>query len=297
MGMNYKVAVLALALVSGSAYSFGADFYFALGDSIAYGYQPTDAVRTNGDRGYVKAIADRIGELSGTRPSLFNFAIPAETSSSFYNTSNIYSYANLNYPGPFDPPRTFSQAQLFGSTLSTVLTGGNTVSHVSLAFGANDLLALLTPSFLALTPLEQQTQITATLTTVGTNYEVALTQIRAALPNAQILMPGFYNPNPAGSPLAAVGDYAVSALNTVIQGRAALHGGTYVDFFSPIQGNQLSLTWIGDPNYGNDIHPNDAGYAVLGRAAATQVTAVPEPMSLLALGLGALGMLRRKSSR
>ena len=278
---------------SGASMAHAGDYYFALGDSVAYGYQPTDVIRTNGDRGYVKAVADRIGELNGARPTVLNYAIPAETSSSFYDLSDPYSYANLNYPGPFDPPRTMSQAQLFGASLTSVLGGGNTVGHVSLAFGANDLLDLITPAFLALDPLTQQAQIGAKLVTVGTNYEIALTQIRSVLPNAQILLPGFYNAYPAGSPLSALGAQAIGALNQVIQGRAALHGGTYVDFYTPIDGRQLELTWIAPPV--SDIHPNDAGYEVLGRAAAARVEAVPEPASLLALGFGALALRRRRA--
>lgn len=276
--------------------AFAGDVYFALGDSIAEGFQPTDiagAVRTNGDRGYVSYVADRIGVLQGARPTVVNLAIPGETSSSWFDTSNPFYYANSNYPLP-GVPRSLSQGQLFSSLLASHLGGGDTVKHVSIAFGANDLLDILDdPNFASWDDLTRQAHIAAALQGVANRYAVALNMIRTALPTAQILMPGFYNPYPAGTPFAPIGDSAVGALNSVIQTEAGLFGGTYVDFFSPIQGNQASLTWITDPIYHN-IHPNDAGYAVLGEAAAAKVAAVPEPTTLAALGIGLLCLRRRR---
>lgn len=274
------------------------DVYFALGDSVAEGFQPTDiaaGVPTNGDRGYVSMVADRIGQLQGSRPSVVDLAIVGETSGSFFDTTNPYYYANTNYP-PLGTARTQSQDQLFTSLLGSHVGAGDTVSHVSISLGANDLLDLVEdPTFLGADPLTQQARLSSTLNTVGANYVTALSQIRTALPQAQVLMPGFYNPYPAGTTLSPLGDLAVSALNTVIQNEATAFGGTYVDFFTPIEGHQATLTWIAS-SY-QDIHPNDAGYAALGAAASAKVQAVPEPASCAVLGMGALVLLRRRKNR
>ena len=109
--------------------------------------------------------------------------------------------------------------------------------------------------------------------------------MRTSLPGATLLLPGYYNPYAVGTPLHDRAATALLNLNTIVQGYAAQFNGRYVDFYNPIEGNQSTL--IGS----NDIHPNDAGYAVLGRAA---VQAVPEPSAMIGLGLGAMALLRRK---
>ncbi len=283
--MNWRAFPVLLALglsVVASAQST----YLALGDSVAFGFQPVAGnpfgnAPANGDMGYVSILADALG-AGGTRPTVKNLAIPAESSTSFRDLSNVYRGGNTNYGlNPF-APRPITQYDF----ALEVIAGGN-VDNVSFALGANDVLSLLTPGFLALTDAQRQAQVDAARATFRTNTAAILTGLTAALPSAKLYMPGYYNPYPAGSPLGSIGADVVQQLNTDIQGLAATYGGRYIDFYSPIVGKELLLTHIGE----GDIHPNDAGYAALGRAA---VQAVPEPASMAALGLGALAMLRRR---
>lgn len=261
--------------------------YLALGDSIGYGYQPIAGnFPSNGDRDYVAAIADAQAKTFGARPNVVNLSIPAETSSSFFDLTNPYRLANTNY---FTNPAS-NQFSLAQQSIVNAALGGSPVRTVSYSLGSNDLFDLIDSGYLFLTPAQQAVALTNTLNTVAQNYTTTLYAIRTALPTARLILPGFYNPYPASSPLGAGGDFLVGQLNSVIQQEAYAFHGRYVDFFSPIEGNQLSLTYIAT----GDVHPNDAGYAALSKAAIP--AAVPAPGALVCFGIGLFARrLRRRA--
>lgn len=262
--LSFFVALTLLALQSYAQ----PKTYIALGDSLAWGYQPNDVNRGPGDKGYVKVIADWLATQQGVRPTLKNLAIPGETSGSFFNTSEIGYLLNSNYPIIGRK----SQAELFKTIVAQETSAGRVVSHLSYDLGGNDLLDLLTSQFLALPFAQQQAIADQALATVDSNLVTALTLIRLQVPSATIVVPGYYNPYAAfpGSPEDRISAYALPRLNQVLTARARQFNAGYAETYTGFVGRELAYTWIGE----NDIHPRNAGYAVIGRLAIKRLKLV-----------------------
>lgn len=257
----FKRAALLLTLVAtASLISAQSKTYIALGDSVGWGYQPNDTGRGPGDKGYVRPYADWIGtRQGGVRPRLINLSIPGETSSSFFDTSEIGYLLNSNYP----IINRKSQANTFIDRATAERNAGRTITHVTYALGGNDMLDLLDSNFLSL-PLDQQKAIAdQTLVTTDAKVVQALTLIRQQAPGALLVVPGYYNPYAAypGSPENQIALYALPRLNQVLAARARQFGGWYAPVYGDFVGRELDWTWIG----ADDIHPRQAGYDAIGR--------------------------------
>lgn len=264
--------------------------YVALGDSMAFGETNFTANPSDGDRGYVSLYATSLASSNGgVRPHVINLAADGETSSTFFNGStqhdgspgNPASQWNLNYPSSAP-----TQNSLLLSTIASEKAAGHVISNVSVQLGANDLLGPVTsPSFLALTPAQQQAAIGQVLTGIQAHDTTLLTELKTLLPNASLVMLGYHNPFNA-DPTSAIGkiaDPAVKALNALIAGEAAAFGARYVDTYTPFLGHELAYTYIASGN----VHPNATGYAVI----ASQLETVPEPSTFLVVGAGLVGWL------
>lgn len=285
---------LALFLVGAPAAR--ADVYFvAAGDSLVFGYDPSYApsgVPSYGDQGWVKLVADGLaGQNGGVRPTVFNTAIVGELSSS-YLTADVpagwtarYWQLNRNYADGTTP-----QYNALADGIQSIHDAGNTVGYASLLFGSNDVFYLLsTPAFQGATPDQQQAMIMQTIGTAQNNYLTSLAAIKTLAPEAKVLLPGYYNPYPAFSPLHDLYQPIVTGYNLFIAGAAAAVGGTYVDLATPFAGRELELTNIGNA----DTHPNQAGYQVIANAFGRTLSpaAVPEPASVALFALGAIGLV------
>lgn len=248
--------------------------YVALGDSLSWGYQPNDVTRSAGDKGYVKLVANWLGTQQGVRPRLKNLAIPGETSSSFFDTSEIGYLLNSNYPIIGRK----SQAELFKTTVAQETGAGRVITHLSYALGGNDMLDLLDAQFLALPYAQQQTIADQTLAAVDANLVSALTLIRLQVPTAIVIVPGYYNPYGAfpGSPEDKISAYALPRLNQLLKARARQFNSRYTDTYTGFVGRELAFTWIGE----DDIHPRDPGYATIAKLVIKRLTlaeALPRP--------------------
>ena len=267
----------AILLVSGCAgIASAAPTYLALGDSVAFGFQDDVLVRSLGVQGYVDDVAAALNARTGVAHDVLNLAIPGETSVSLGDTSEIGRLLNANYP-------------IFGSksqldTLADAVAGiklrGDTIDAVSFQIGAND--------FLDLTNGGTRTPTSAEVTTVKANvfarYASVLGGLRTAFPSALFILPGYYLPVAPGTAEAALLTPILLDFNLGVKNLAAANGGRYADFYGAISGHETEWILPG-------IHPNDAGYDALGRAA---VQAVPEPSAWAALGLGLAAILRRR---
>lgn len=296
------VVVLALGLLTAVPARAG-QVYLSLGDSIAFGYDPSTAstlAPSHGDQGFVSHFADFLaGGNGGVRPTVLNLGIPGEESTSFFNPSDLF---------PTGPPRawqlnsnyadaTTSQNSLMLSQIAGLHAAGDQVGTVSLVFGANDIFGLIaSPAFLAADAATQLSMIGATITTALTNYATVLTELQAAAPEARVFLPGYYNPFPAAlDPVNhAKYDAVLNAFNPNLQSIAGTFGATYVDTYPLFVGHELEYTNIAT----GDVHPNQSGHAAIGGALAQ---AVPEPSSVISLALGTVGVaalaLRRTSAR
>jgi len=253
-----KTCAIAVFLFSGVVAHTQEKTYIALGDSVAWGYQPNSTSRGNGDKGYVRLFADYLGtQQAGVRPRLINLGIPGESTASFFNTSEIGGLLNSNYPILFRN----SQADTFRSKMASERNAGRVVAHVTFALGANDLLDLQTSAFFSQSFEQQVAIVDATLQSAAVKLDSALTIIRQECPQSILKIPGYYSPYGAfpGSQEDRIGRYAIPKLNRILQSLAKRYHAAFAQIYRPFIGSELSLTWIGE----DDVHPRDAGYALI----------------------------------
>jgi lysophospholipase L1-like esterase len=292
---------LAILGTSHTAAAGSIQTYLAVGESMAFGETDFRHNPSNGDRGYVGGYADWLGTRDGgVRPNVINLGVDGETTTTFFNggpqgdgtlSGQPAPQLNTNYT---DPSQT--QNSLMLAKIAAEKAQGHEVSTVSVQLGANDLLvAANTPGFFALSPADQQARIAQVLGTVQQNDTQLLTELRAALPHANLLLLGYHNPfaADASSPLGQVAGPAIQALNTLIAGEASAVGGTYVDTYTPFVGHELQDTFIASSN----VHPNDAGYALI--VGQMEAASIPEPNTLALVGVlfTGLALKRRRTAR
>ncbi|HVZ93565.1 MAG TPA: SGNH/GDSL hydrolase family protein [Phycisphaerales bacterium] len=238
--------------------------YLALGDSYGFG-NTTEASYTqssNGDRGYVGLYADWLGTLHGTRPSVLNISITGDTTGSYFDTTETSRVYNTNYSGQ-------SQMQRFNEAVADESAAGRTVTTVSCSFVGADLLELVQdPAFPTLPTGEQFTRLINTLNAAQVNYTNILTQVRTALPGADLILVGYPNPFRAYmDPAYDFVDIAVQGANLVVQQMASQFGGRYIDVYGAFHGSEGIYTEILlDPSVLPNPHPTEAGYEVIAGA-------------------------------
>jgi lysophospholipase L1-like esterase len=259
--------LLAVLFVSGAwaqnaKFSAPKDFTLALGDSLAFGYQEAKFVANPFDlaqfrTGFAFLFTLRVAETSpGKGAELLNLGCPGETTTSFLNGPCAYHAAgfplHLNYAG--------SQMEAAEALLRA---HRGQINPILISLGANDVLTLL-----FICPGLDVGCIEATLpgvlTTVGQNLSQIVGRLRAAAPDAEIVLLQVYNPlvfvSPATNTLA-------TSLNQVIGSVAAAHRARVANAFpsfnlappQPLTLCALTLMCTALP----DIHASDAGYAVI----------------------------------
>jgi lysophospholipase L1-like esterase len=258
--------------------------YLAVGDSLAFGFTDSPAPSL-GDRGYVGDYADALAARDGVRPNVINLGTYGENTSTFFSGGNPSATWDLNYPDSAT-----SQNSLMLSTIAAQKAAGHDISTVSVQLGANDLFAAAqAPGFFAQTPAEQQAAIQQVLAAVANNVGTVLGELRAQLPKADLIVMGYYNPYAAvpNNPFAVVAGPAIQGLDAVLQADAKAFGARYIDTYTPFLGKEVEDTFITTSGTTYNVHPNDAGYALI----AGQMQPVPEPSTLAVLAVGALGLL------
>lgn len=270
----------------------GYDTYLALGDSVTFGVGSPQFLadgQHNGDRGYVKIVADTLAlQNGGVRPNVVNLAISGETTDSFLGNAagmpNIEgpnagarntNYADLNLPS--------NQFAAMMTEIANVAASGHSVDLVTLSLGPNDLFALL--GYAAANNLDPATLFPAELQQISTNLATILFTLEQKVPTARIEVLGTYNPLPT-DPLYAG---AVGALNQTIAATVGafptnIH---YVDIAGLFVGHETELTYIASPTDPGNVHPTPEAY----RLIANQIVPVPEPSSIALVGLGSAAMI------
>lgn len=260
------VYLVAATFVSGAwaqEAKFGApkDITLALGDSLAFGYQAEKVLRNPFDltqfhTGFAFVFAKRLAQTApGARAQLVNYGCPGETTGSFLTGPCLYQAAGF----PLHAGYRGSQID----AAEALLAGQHgQVSPILISLGANDVLALL-----ALCPGLDPRCVGATLPGildgVALNLSQILTRLRAAAPDAEIILLQIYNPLELAFPGSNV--LAVS-LNEVIGKVAAAYRARVANAFPPFNlapqpATLCSLTLI--CTVFGDIHASDAGYAVI----------------------------------
>lgn len=251
--MRRVLVLWALSLATGA---FGQErTLLSIGDSVTWGYQPNDLSRSAGDKGFVRLFADWLGQQYGARPAVTNVAVPGESTSSYFDTSEIGALLNSNYPLFFRP----SQRSKVDSSITSILGAGRQIPYATFALGANDLLELLDSTFLGQPLSVQMQQADQAIAAADGRLTTALNAVRQRLPATVLVMPGYYDPYPPSRPEHPVASYAIPRLNAMIEAKAFAYGARYVPTAAPFVGRELELTWIGE----DDVHPRDSGYTVI----------------------------------
>lgn len=228
-------------------------YYLALGDSLAFGYQPA----FDFNHGYAD---DFFADLqSHGAQDMANMACPGETSSTMINGGCPYSYLR-KYP--------YSGPQLAAAVNGLETTYKGLVSPVTLDIGANDILHDIDTS----TCTVNVNQFNADLATLDANLtQVILPQLQAALTvngvvTGDLLVMNVYDPYQNLCPVTV---QYVQIFNQHIANDVQGFG-QLVDVFTPFGGaavpnaNICTYTWMCS-SY-QDIHAQDAGYSVIAQA-------------------------------
>jgi lysophospholipase L1-like esterase len=235
-------------------------YYLALGDSLAYGYQP------NGDttQGYVDDIFAAL-QSHGTQ-TLENLGCPGATTASFINSSCSLSHV------------AYSGSELNAALAFLQQHAGN-VSPVTLDIGGNDTINSLCTT--------DTSQFNAILSTMDTNLtQTILPRLRQALTvngvvTGDLVLMNYYDPdyNKCSASITNTESFDQHLANDI-------NGfGTIVDVFSAFGGatttNTCNYTWMCS-QYA-DIHATTLGYSVMAQAFLTTTgygtTPTPTPTS------------------
>jgi lysophospholipase L1-like esterase len=233
--------------------------YLALGDSLAVGDGASIPART----AYVPRLANYFsGTSHGATTDLVNLAVGGENTGSFIG------------------------GQL-GPAMAAIGDPSTDVARVTLSIGGNDLGDLLSTPPCSTDPTGPACgfAVFTALSAVGANYPVILGSLQAALAadpgQEKVFVLTLWNVyGGTGSPLEAPVDFALlgsdltvdCAANAVDPTRIGLNdlitcigmalGAVVVDLYPVIGDDSLTFTHIGV----GDIHPNDAGYALIASA-------------------------------
>jgi lysophospholipase L1-like esterase len=248
-------AVAVVVALPGTAAGVGQkgpqSYYLALGDSIAYGYQPGKGGGPGAfDTGYVDPFAAHLRKLS-PKIQVVNYGCPGESSVTFTKGG---CPALREGPKPHDP---FRGAQL-KAALSFLKAHKGQVSPITLTLWGNDLAPLTAKGKGA----------PKAIASFASRLDSILGKLRSAAPTAEIIVTGAWNLEAdkfkKTEPLYRSLDAAIARTAAASRARVAK---MYAVFTPPGNIQRVcKLSYIcamGDP------HPNDAGYRAMADAFFT----------------------------
>ncbi|WP_446664418.1 SGNH/GDSL hydrolase family protein [Flexivirga sp. B27] len=256
-----------------SATSTAPQWYLALGDSLAAGYQPGKGDNKTG--GYVGGALQML-KLQNPNITLTNYACSGEDTNTFTNGAIC---------GGGDP----AQSQQT-KALAFLKAHAKTKGVVTIDLGANDIQRCVEGSDIDFGCL------TKGLSDVATNLPTILQKLHAAAPNAKIVVLNYYNPflaayltGPDGQKLAKLSETLAHTFNGSIATAAKTIDAPVADIakaflsdadtpmvktsFGEIPTNVARIcTWTWMCSLQN-IHANDAGYTLMWWALAPYLKA------------------------
>lgn len=230
-------------------------YYLALGDSLAYGFQlakflselPSVNASTF-NTGYVDDFAANLNTVSPGIQTV-NFGCPGETTASYFTACQFSAVQHF----PLHDHYGGSQE---AAALAFLHAHPGQVSPITLDNGANDVTpcnSLPDPTVCLLT----------SIAAVAANLDKALGDLRAAAPNAEIIVMQYYDPFAFALPGTVV---ITEQLNQAIATAAARHGARLADALTPFNltpPEPATLCGLGPFCPLTDVHPSDVGYAVI----------------------------------
>jgi lysophospholipase L1-like esterase len=226
-------------------------YYLALGDSIAYGFQPTKAkaTRASAFRGYVEVFAARLRTLS-PQIEIVNYSCPGESTVTFAQ-GRCPTLPGVKLHDAYRGPQ-------LKAAVAFLRAHPGQVSPITLTLWGAELAPLSAKG----------NRARAAIASFSPRFTAILGQLRAAAPNADIIVTGAWNPEANGlvqtKPLyrsvdAAIRRAAKSSRVRVANMFAAFNGSGNVQ---AQKAKLCRLTFACK----NDPHPNDAGYRAMADA-------------------------------
>ncbi len=224
--------------------------YVSLGDSLAFGYQPNlVAAGDYNPADYVSYAED----YAAMRPHLrlANFGCPGETTGTLINGGCPWPVSALHMP--------YNGGSQLQAALAYIGAHPD-MSLISVDIGSNDLLAILGQCGV------DALCIAGKLPTVLGNYAYILGALKAAAPQAQLVVFNLYNPLALTTP--GSDQLLTQYVNPAISQLAAAFGAQVADAFTAMNHSAgspaeaafvCSRTWMCSWTPGN-IHPTDLGY-------------------------------------
>jgi len=248
-------------------------YYLALGDSLAYGVTtngvaPDPQCKSASAPGYVCVFYRYLQQIN-PQIQLVNLSYPSEDSCEL-----VRGYGNgspctrdvgvKSLPSPLDAATTLIKAH------------PGQVSPITVNMGANDLLALLPEAVLDLSGTAAK--LPAVMKAYQANLDTALQRIRAAAPDAKIIISTQYNPVAAipaallPNGFAEIANGAINSLNGIITQEAQKYNVVVADVAAAFAANpnQASLTFAVTSLASGDItkfnpHATPDGYMLWGK--------------------------------
>lgn len=242
------VFVTSAAAASGPIYQPPQRYYLALGDSIAYGFQPTKADTAPPSAfhtGYVDVFAAKLRSLaSGIR--VVNYGCPGESAVTFVNGGCDW----LRHGGKLH--NTFHGAQLDAAVAFLKAHPGQ-VSPITITLWGNDVV-----------PLSQQgKKAPAVIAAFASRFGTILKRLRAAAPASEIIVTGAWNPEADKTPQA---DAVYRSLDAAIGQAGGASRARVAKIFPAFKGKARLCRLTFYCTKGGDPHPTDAGYRAMATA-------------------------------
>jgi lysophospholipase L1-like esterase len=249
-------AALAKSAAPGPVYQPPQSYYLALGDSMAYGFQPTKAKAgarpSDFDTGYVDLFAARLRKLS-PKIQVVNYGCPGESAVTF---------ARGGCPALADGVKlhdAFRGSQLKAAQ-SFLRAHPGKVSPITVTLWGADLFPLSA----------RGKRAPSAIASFATRFNSILRQLRAAAPKAEIIVTGAWNPE---ADRLAQTEPLYRSVDAAIRHAAAASRVRVANMFAALNGpgnvkaqkaRLCSITFFcsakGDP------HPTDAGYRAMADA-------------------------------
>jgi lysophospholipase L1-like esterase len=232
-------------------------YYLALGDSIAYGFQPTkaNAAPAAVDTGYVDLFASRLRKLS-PKLDVVNYGCPGESAVTFARGGCDW----LKHGGKLHDQFRGSQLK---AALSFLRAHSGEVSPITVTLWGNDLPL----------PLSQNAKrAPSAITSFARRFSSILRQLRVAAPNAEIIVTGAWNPE---ADRLAESEELYRSVDAAIRRSATASRARIANMFKALDGpgnaraqraRLCALTFYCSKG---DQHPTDAGYRAMADAFMT----------------------------
>lgn len=226
--------------------------YLALGDSVAFGYNPLLDLRTHEVSGYPELVAEQQGL------AITNLSCPGEASGGFTSPTGADNHCRENREA-YPLHAAYEGTQLAAAT--AYLREHPETALVTIDIGANDVFLVDHICNRDLTCI--LANFVTTINDYNRNLDTILGQVRDYYKGPLVALQ-IYNPYPADS----TAQYAIEQINTALGDKVRYHGGIVADgmaaFTAAAKGDPCKAgLLIGMPDGTCDVHPTAEGAKVL----------------------------------